>query len=76
MLIDGLTKHQIQLLTKMWSMNTLDEIREWQWGLSDYDKMMVDSLIELAALDYIDELVDAYENYNSIQSMLTEIFKR
>lgn len=74
--IDGLTKHQRELLDKMWSMDTLDEVREWQWSLSDQDQLLVESLIEVVGLAYIDEMVDASESFDTVQKTLAVIFKK
>jgi hypothetical protein len=62
MTITGLTKRQVFLLDKMWSIKGIEEYEEWKSGLNEQTMNTVDSLEQLvhwAELDDISYVSDA-----------------
>lgn len=53
--ISNLTKHQVNLLDAMWSIDTKDDYTEWYETLSESDRQMADVLINLILHELIDE---------------------
>ena len=57
--IDGLTTKQVEMLDKLWTCDTTDEVLEWMTSLSDEDfqmavvlqEMIIDSMMEQPAED-------------------------
>jgi len=62
MTITGLTKRQVFLLDKMWSIKGIEEYDEWKSGLNEQTMNTVDTLEQLvhwAELDDISYVSDA-----------------
>lgn len=57
--IHGLTNKQKVMLDVLWSMDSYDEVRSWQSSLPLEDQYVVETLMELVALAYIDEAVNS-----------------
>jgi hypothetical protein len=55
--IENLTPHQVKLLDIMWSINSEDDLMDWKATLSNSDQLMVESLIQMIVLAYIDESI-------------------
>lgn len=55
----GLTKKQKVMLSVMWAMDSFDEVIAWQASLPLEDQYVVETLMELVALAYIDESVNS-----------------
>ena len=56
MTITGLTKRQVFLLDKMWSIKGIEEYEEWKLGLSEQTMNTVDSLEQLVYWAELDEI--------------------
>lgn len=56
--IDGLTKHQVQLLDKMWSLDGIDEYDSWYSTLDENTMNMVDTLEQMIILAELDDVED------------------
>lgn len=56
--IDGLTKHQVQLLDKMWSLDGIEEYDNWYTTLDEATMNMVDTLEQMVILAELDDVVD------------------
>ncbi len=56
--IDGLTKHQVQLLDKMWSLDGIEEYDSWYSTLDENTMNMVDTLEQMIILAELDDVVD------------------
>ena len=56
--ITGLTKRQVFLLDKMWSIDSAEDYEEWKSGLNEQTMNTVDTLEQLvmwAELDHIED---------------------
>lgn len=56
--IDGLTKHQVQLLDKMWSIDGIEEYDCWYSALDEDTMNMVDTLEQMVILAELDNVED------------------
>lgn len=56
--IDGLTKHQVQLLDKMWSLDGIEEYDNWYTTLDESTMNMVDTLEQMVILAELDDVED------------------
>jgi transcriptional regulator of NAD metabolism len=69
--IEGLTTKQVEMLDKLWSFDTTDEVLEWMKSLSEEDFKMAVTLQELV----IDQLLEqpAESDVTEAQSMLRKM---
>lgn len=68
--IGGLTPRQVELLDIMWSLDSIDEIREWQSTLDQRDLVDTEALIILLGLEVLDQRVGQLTNYKLAQKAL------
>lgn len=73
MTIDGLTKEQVDLLDKMWSIESLDDFEVWLRSLPQSKVLQVMTLRELMILADIDEGIDEMSSYPDAAQMLKKI---
>lgn len=59
--IDGLTNRQYYLLEKMWSLDTEENLREWQESLEIEDQFVVESLVTVVLLEHLDRILNMDE---------------
>lgn len=57
--INGLTKRQVFLLDKMWSIDSAADYEEWKSGLPLGTMNIVDTLEQMVLLAELDEIGDA-----------------
>jgi len=69
--IEGLTTKQVEMLDKLWSFDTTDEVLEWMKSLSEEDFKMAVTLQEMV----IDQLLEqpAESDVTEAQSMLRKM---
>ena len=69
--IEGLTTKQVEMLDKLWSCDTTDEVLEWMKSLSDEDFKMAVTLQEMV----IDQLLEqpAESDVSMAQDMLRKM---
>jgi hypothetical protein len=58
MTITGLTKRQVFLLDKMWSIKGVQEYEEWKQGLNEQTMNTVDTLEQLVMWAELDDITD------------------
>lgn len=56
--IDGLTKRQVALLDKMWSIDSSEDYESWKNGLPLGTMNLVDTLEQMVLLAELDEIGD------------------
>lgn len=59
--IEHLTPHQVDLLNKMWAIDTEEDLKAWSSTLPIEDQLMVSTLATMVAIACIDEVVEASE---------------
>lgn len=69
--IDGLNQKQVEMLDKLWTLDTTDEVVEWMRSLSDEDFKMAVTLQEMI----IDAMLEqpAEDDVSMAQNMLRDI---
>jgi len=69
--IEGLTTKQVEMLDKLWSFDTTDEVLEWMKSLSEEDFKMAVTLQEMV----IDQLLEqpAESDVSMAQDMLRKM---
>jgi len=70
MQIENLTKQQVQLLDKIWSIEKESELSAWMDTLPPHLQDEVVVLVEISILDVIDTLVDNMNIYTDAFSMI------
>lgn len=58
MVITGLTERELTMLNTMWSLETYDDLIEWQSSLSDADFRLSVSLQQLLLFQALDEIIE------------------
>lgn len=56
--IDNLTKTQVKMLDKMWSMPSTEDFEEWYNSLSEEEMEMADQLRSLLIMAVLDTMVE------------------
>ena len=56
--INGLTKRQVFLLDKMWSIDSAADYEEWKSGLNESTMNTVDTLEQMVLLAELDQIED------------------
>lgn len=56
--IDGLTRHQVQLLDTMWALDSIEDYDQWYSGLDENTMNMVDTLEQMVILAELDNVED------------------
>lgn len=71
--IDGLTVEQVQLLDKMWTLDTTQELVSWIKTLNDRQIHQVKVLRDLLVLSLIDDEVEEKDYYPEAARMLAKL---
>lgn len=58
MKIDGLTKHQVELLDTMWAIEEWEDVEAWMENLSRADRMEAQNLQRLVILEAFEEMLE------------------
>lgn len=74
--IDGLTVKQRTMLDIMWAMDSYEEVRAWQMSLPMEDQLLVETLMELVTLEFMDEAVTQDGNYDIAQKIIQDIVQK
>jgi hypothetical protein len=70
--ITGLTKRQVFLLDKMWSIDSASDYEEWKSDLDEQTMNTVDTLEQLVMLAELDDIQDT--ECNTARTVLSRIF--
>jgi hypothetical protein len=70
--ITGLTKRQVFLLNKMWSIDSATDYDEWKSDLDECTMNTVDTLEQMVLLAELDDIQDT--ECNVARSVLSRIF--
>lgn len=73
--IDGLTAHQVDMLDYMWTIESYEDLLNWQQSLSYEERQMSETLAELVTLAEIDELVSTQETYIDADKLISKVKK-
>lgn len=70
----GMTKREKRMLDKIWSIETKEDLKDWQIALSEEDAQLAESLITLVLLEHFDSFIEEagdYELANEVISKFT-----
>ena len=59
--IDGLTRHQVQLLDRMWQFNDMEDLEAWAASLDKVDQVQVENLVKMVMLAHFDQVLNNLE---------------
>ena len=74
--IDGLSKKQVAMLDKLWSLDTTEEIIEWKDTLNTEDQQMADVLMEMIRLEVTDLETAEMDNFPEVEKILKNLQKK
>lgn len=76
--IHNLTHEQVEMLDKLWSLETMAEIETFKKQLPKFRRQQVDTLMEMVRLQSLDDMVDEYDegdSYPDAEILLKKIKK-
>lgn len=73
--LEGLTNEQVNLLDKMWEIDTIDELKSFINNHSPEVQREILVLQEMLSLAYTDDLVDNMDVYPHAEEMLKNILQ-
>ena len=71
--IDGLSKKQVSMLDKLWSLDTTEEIIEWTDTLNAEDQHMADVLMEMIRLEVTDLETAEMNSFPEVEKILKNL---
>ena len=71
--IDGLTPKQVDMLNHMWSIDSFEDLLEWQASLSYEDRQMSETLVDLVTLAELDSMILEKESYDEADAIINKI---
>jgi hypothetical protein len=71
--IDGLSKKQVAMLDKLWSLDTTAEILEWMDTLNSTDQQMADVLMEMIRLEVTDLETAEMNSFPEVEKILKNL---
>ena len=71
--IDGLTPKQVDMLNHMWSIDSFEDLLEWQASLSYEDRQMSETLVDLVTLAELDSMILEKESYDEADVIINKI---
>ena len=76
MTIDGLTKEQVEMLDKLWSLDTMEEVRQFRSTLPQFRQQQIDTLMEIILQELAEDEITKMETFPDAEKILKEISKR
>jgi hypothetical protein len=76
MTIDGLTKEQVEMLDKLWSLDTMEEVRQFRSTLPRFRQQQIDTLMEIILQELAEDEITKMETFPDAEKILEEISKR
>jgi hypothetical protein len=73
--IDGLNQEQIEMLDKLWSMDTVEEVNEFRNTLPRFRQQQIDTLMELVIHEMKEKELSLMERYPEAEEMLERLKK-
>jgi hypothetical protein len=70
--LDGLTKHQIALLEKIWAIDSVEDCHEYIMSLPHHDQVECQNLVRVIALELIDQAVDQMDDWSESREVLDQ----
>jgi hypothetical protein len=74
--IDGLTPHQVDMLNHMWSIDSYQDLIEWQGSLSYEERQVSETLVDLVTLAELDSMLLAKDDFVDANKLIAKIKNR
>ena len=75
MTIDGLNNEQIEMLNKMWTLDTEQELMEFRSTLPVFRQQQLDTLMEMVIQEARETDIERMDSYPDVEKMLKNILK-
>lgn len=75
MTIDGLNNEQIEMLNKMWTLDTEQELMEFRSTLPVFRQQQLDTLMEMVIQEARETEIERMDSYPDAEKMLKNILK-
>lgn len=75
MTIDGLSNEQIEMLNKMWTLDTEQELMEFRSTLPVFRQQQLDTLMEMVIQEAREADIERMDSYPDVEKMLKNILK-
>jgi len=75
MTIDGLNNEQIEMLNKMWTLDTEQELMEFRSTLPVFRQQQLDTLMEMVIQEARETEIERMNSYPDAEKMLKNILK-
>ena len=75
MRIDGLNQEQVEMLDKLWSMDTIEEVEQFRSTLPKFRQQQVDTLMEMVIMEIKEKELDLMERYPDAEEMIERLKK-
>lgn len=72
--LEGLSKQQVDLLSRMWTIQSQIELEEWRNTLSSDDYNTSVTLEHLVVMEFLEDRID--EHMNVTKNLLKKIFEK
>ena len=72
MKIEGLNEEQVEMLDFMWSLDSLEELEEWQAGLDSRERQLSNSLQKMMLLAALDDSMLQMKSYADANQLLKQ----
>jgi hypothetical protein len=76
MRIDGLTTEQVEMLDKLWSLDTMEEVQEFRSSLPRFRQQQIDTLMEMIMHEICEEKIESATSYPDAEKVLQKIIKK
>ena len=70
MKIDGLTQEQVEMLDKLWSIDTVEELQEFRSSLPTFRRQQVDTLTEMLIQESLEEDIVRMTRYPDAENLI------
>lgn len=76
MTIDGLTHEQVEMLDKLWSLDTIEEVLQFRSTLPLFRRQQIDTLMEMLQQEACEEVLQSMEHYPMVENLLARLKNR
>lgn len=73
MRIDGLTTEQVEMLDKLWSMDTSEEVKAFRATLPLFRKQQMDTLMEMVMQEIREEELKLMDRYPDAENLIARL---
>lgn len=76
MRLEGLTPEQVEMMDKLWSLDTMEEVQEFRSSLPRFRRQQIDTLLELVMYEICEEQIETATSYPDAEKVLQKILKK